>query len=350
MAPITPENLYHRLQNIKAPDGGLMYPLPTCVRLTPLINEINRLKREQNAVILAHTYTTPEIIYGVADFVGDSYALSKDAMATDAPTIVFAAVRFMAETAKILNPDKQVLLPAVDGGCTLADGITAAEVRVLRQKHPDYTFVCYINTTAEVKAACDVCVTSGNIVTVIANMPDEKIFFLPDGLMAHNLIRELGKRNIKKDIRYHHGTCYAHEEFTVADVRRIKDKYPQIKVAAHPECKPEVCALADFIGSTAQILDYMRTEPHQEFLMLTEEGLGNRLSVEFPQKRLLGPRKICRYMKSNTLESILDVLKQPQPSHRIEVPEPIRVEALRCLKAMFAYTERSSLPQGSPNP
>jgi len=341
MTPSIPEKLCRTLQNIKDAEGNLMYPLEKCVTLTPLIEEINHLKHERNAVILAHTYTTPEIIYGVADFVGDSYALSKDAMATDATTIVFAAVRFMAETAKILNPQKEVLLPASDPGCTLADGITAAEVRVLRQKFPDYTFVCYINTTAEVKALCDVCVTSGNIMTVIANMPDKKIFFLPDALMAHNLIIEMGRRKITKNIRYHSGTCSVHEEFTVDDVRRIKKEHPHIKITAHPECKPEVCQLADFIGSTAQMLDYMRIEPHKEFLMLTEEGLGNRLNVEFPQKHLVGPRKICRYMKSNTLENILRVLKNPRESDRIHVPQNIRISATRCLQAMFTYTEKT---------
>jgi len=344
MTHSTPEDLCRTLQNIREPDGRLIYPLEKCVRLMPLINEINRLKQEKNAVILAHTYTTPEIIYGVADFVGDSYALSKDALATHATTIVFAAVRFMAETAKILNPDKEVLLPATEPGCTLADCITAAEVRLLRQKHPDHTFVCYINTSAEVKAVCDICVTSGNIVTVIANMPDEKIFFLPDALMAHNLIRELEKRNMKKNILYHQGTCTVHEEFTVEDVRWIRKNHPQIKVAAHPECKPEVCQLADFIGSTAQMLDYMRTEPHREFLMLTEEGLGNRLTVEFPQKHLVGPRKICRYMKSNTLENILRVLRKPTDADRIYVSEQIREPALKCLQAMFAYTEKAVIP------
>ena len=342
MNAINPEQLCHKLQNIKTPNGNLVYPLEKCIGMVGMINEINRLKKEQQAVILAHTYTQPDIIYGVADFVGDSYALSKDATSTEARTIIFAAVRFMAETAKILNPHKEVLLPATDAGCTLADAVNAAQVRELRKKHPDFTFVCYVNTTAEVKAECDVCVTSGNITKVISRMPDQKIFFLPDAWMAHNLIYELHARKIKKDIRFFQGSCYVHEEFTVDQIRHIQKIHPQVKIAAHPECKPEVCNLADFIGSTAQILDYMRNEPHTEFVMLTEEGLGNRLSVEFPQKRLFGPRKICRYMKSNTLRDILRVLKNPTVQDRVVVEEQIRQRALKCLHSMFRYTE--SLP------
>src|SRR3989338_7062324 len=194
---ITAEDLYEKLKNIKVGGTVCHYSLKKCEELTPIINEINELKEEKNAVILAHSYISPEIIYGVSDFVGDSYKLSSDAMTTKASTIVFTAVRFMGETAKILNPEKEVLIPAPLDGCTLADSINAAQVRDLRKQYPDHTFVCYINTTAEVKAECDVCVTSANVYNVVARIPNEKTYFLPDKFMGQNLINEMKARGIK---------------------------------------------------------------------------------------------------------------------------------------------------------
>jgi len=336
---ITNDQLFQTLSNIKDPNGHPLYSLEKCGQLTPLINEINKLKNECNAVILAHTYTVPEIIYGVADFVGDSYALSKNATETNAQTIVFAAVRFMGETAKVLNPNKEVLLPAQDGGCTLADCIDASKVKELRRQYPDFTFVCYINTTVAVKAECDVCVTSGNINKVISTIPQNKIFFLPDKFMAQNLIRDFKKKGVKKEIKYYSGSCYTHEEFTFQEVQRIRQQHPDIKIVAHPECKPEICNLADYIGSTAQILDFIINTTYTDFIMLTEEGLGKRINVEFPQKRLIGPEKICKYMKSNTLEDIKRVLTQPTEKNKIAIDEPIRQRAEKCIAAMFKYTE-----------
>ena len=204
--PITAAQLHQRLKNIKVGGNVCHYSLKKCEQLAPLVNEINELKEEQNAVILVHSYVSPEIIYGVGDFVGDSYKLSKDAMSTKADKIVFAAVRFMGETAKILNPHKEVLIPGLLDGCTLADSINASQVRALRKEFPEHTFVCYINTTAEVKAECDVCITSANVYKVVANIPNEKIYFLPDKLMGQNLVKEMQKRGIKKSIEYYHGT------------------------------------------------------------------------------------------------------------------------------------------------
>ena len=176
---MTAEELFEKLKNIKLGGTVCQYSFRKCQDLVPLVNEINRLKKEKNAVILAHSYVSPEIVYGVGDFVGDSYKLAKDAMTTTASTIVFAAVRFMGETAKILNPEKEVLIPSALDGCTLADAIDAATVRKLRKEFPDYTFICYVNTTAEVKAECDVCVTSANAYTIAQNIPNDKIYFLP---------------------------------------------------------------------------------------------------------------------------------------------------------------------------
>jgi len=304
-----------------------------------LIVEINALKKAQNAVILAHTYVKPEIIYGVADFVGDSYGLSKDAVATKAGKIIFVAVKFMAETAKILNPEKEVYITAPDAGCTLADCITAAQVRELRKKYPHHTFVCYINTTVEVKAECDVCVTSANVNKVVSNIPNDKIYFLPDKFMAQNLINDLAAKGIKKDIQYFNGTCYVHEEFTVEEVEQARKDFPGVKVIAHPECKPEVCQKADLIGSTSQMFDFIKKTPQKIFLLLTECGLAARIQQEFPDKVLVGPCRTCKYMKSNTLEDILRVMKHPKPADRIEIEETMRQRAINCVNAMFQYTE-----------
>lgn len=336
---ITAQELHDKLKHVKVGGTVCHYSLKKCEELVPLINEINALKDEKNAVILAHSYVSPEIVYGVADFVGDSYALSKDAMATDASTIVFAAVRFMGETAKILNPQKEVLIPASLDGCTLADSIDAQTVKTLRKQFPDYTFVCYINTTAEVKAECDVCVTSANVYTIVQNIPSEKIYFLPDKFMGQNLRNEMKRRGINKDIQFYNGTCYVHEEYTPEQILKIRLEYPQARIVSHPECRPEVCENSDFVGSTSQMLDYMFKNPAREFLMLTECGLSSRLQVELPHKKLVGSCTLCKYMKSNTLEDILRVLKNPQEKDRVTISEETRVRALKSIEAMFKYNK-----------
>ncbi len=221
----TAQQLYDTLKKIKVGGSVCHYSLKKCEELVPLINKINELKEEKNAAILVHSYVSPEIIYGVGDYVGDSYALSKNALATNAETIVFAAVRFMGETAKILNPDKEVLIPGSLDGCTLADSINASQVRNLRKAYPDFTFVCYINTTAEVKAECDVCVTSANVYTIVENIPNDKIYFLPDMLMGRNLVKEMILRKVNKSIRYYNGTCYVHEEYDADQIFKINIGY-----------------------------------------------------------------------------------------------------------------------------
>jgi len=336
-AHLTAEELYEILRNIKLGGRVCKYSLKKCSELVPLINQIRDLKVKENAVILAHTYVAPEIIYGVADFVGDSYGLSKDAIATKAKKIVFVAVRFMGETAKILNPDKEVLVPGLNGGCTLADSITAEDVKKLRKKYPDYTFVCYVNTTVAVKAECDVCVTSANIYTVITNIPNKKIYFLPDKLMGQNLVHELKRRGIDKEIKYYSGTCIVHQEYSIDQVHKVRLEYPEAKIVSHPECKPKVCEESDFVGSTTQMLDYMRKTEAKQFLMLTECGLASRLQVEFPQKKLVGMCTLCEYMKSNTLEDIIRVLTKPDPRDIITIDEKVRRRAEKTLKAMFKY-------------
>ncbi len=339
---MTTQELFDKLKNIKLGGTVCTYSFKKCEELVPLINEINDLKEEKNTVILAHSYVSPEIIYGVSDFVGDSYKLAKDALSTKAKIIVFAAVRFMGETAKILNPEKEVLIPSSLDGCTLADSIDAATVRKLRKEYSDYTFICYVNTTAEVKAECDVCVTSANVYDITQNIPNDKIYFLPDKFMGQNLQNEMNRRGLKKDIKYFSGTCYVHEDYGMEEILKIRLEYPGAKVVSHPECNSDVIKNSDFVGSTEQMLAYMRETQSKEFLMLTECGLSARLQSEFPDKKLVGSCTMCKYMKSNTLENILRVLKNPEPKDRVAFPEEVRMRALKSLEEMFKYLKPSA--------
>ncbi len=339
---ITAEELFEKLKNVKIGSSVCQFSLRKCEELAPLINEINALKKEKNAVILAHSYVSPEIIYGVADFVGDSFGLSKNAITTAAKTIVFAAVRFMGETAQILNPDKDVLIPSFIDGCSLADSINAAQVRELRTKFPGYTFMCYINTSAEVKAECDVCVTSSNVYDITRRIPNDKIYFLPDKLMGKNLVNEMKCRGVHKDVRYYEGTCYVHETYDPELVTRVRLEYPDVKVLSHPECVPQICEESDFVGSTSQMLDYMKKTTATEFLMLTECGLASRLQVESPDKKFVGSCVLCKYMKSNSLSDILRVLKNPQTKDRVIISEDVRLKALKSLDAMFLYAKNNN--------
>jgi len=334
---ITAPQLFEKLKNIKLGASVCQYSLKKCEELVPIINEINELKEEKNAVILAHSYISPEIIYGVSDFVGDSYKLSKDALTTTASTIVFVAVRFMGETAKILNPEKEVLIPAVLDGCTLADSIQADTVKNLRRQYPDYTFICYINTTAQVKAECDITVTSANVYKVAKDIPNDKIYFLPDKFMGQNLKNYLERQGIKKDVQFYTGTCYVHEEYDLEDILKVRLEYPDAKIVSHPECNSAIIDNSDFVGSTEQMLGYMKETDAKQFLMLTECGLSARLQSEFPDKHLVGSCTMCKYMKSNTLEDILRALKNPSLKDRVILDEPTRLKALKTIEAMFRY-------------
>lgn len=342
---VSAQELYQRLQNVRVGGTVCHYSLKKCEELAPVVNEINRLKTEKNAVILVHSYASPEIIYGVADFVGDSYKLSRDAVKTDARMIVFVAVRFMGETAKVLNPDKDVIIPAADPGCTLADSITAQDVRRLRQEYPRHTFVCYVNTSVDVKAECDVCVTSSNVYKIVEKIPNDKIYFLPDKFMGMNLANAMKRRGINKTIDFWSGICYVHEEYTSEQIFRIRSEYPQAKIVSHPECNAEVVNNSDFVGGTEQMLEYMRKSPTRQFLILTECGLSSRLQSEFPDKELVGSCTLCKYMKSNTLEGVLAALRDPRTAQVITVPEDVRRKAERSLQAMFLYAgEKTSGP------
>jgi quinolinate synthase len=307
--------------------------------LLPAIERIEKLKHEKNAIILAHNYVAPQIFYGVADYTGDSYGLSKKAKESDADVIVFAAVRFMAETAKILNPKKIVLDPNPNGGCSLADGITNTDVINLRQQFPDHTFVCYINTTASVKAECDVCVTSSNVYKIIEKIPNDKIYFLPDKLMGENVIQNLKKKGVKKNIKLWEGTCYVHEEYQPENIDQVRKNFNGIEVLVHPECSSAVVNKADYIGSTSQMLNHVRKSDRDSFFLLTECGLTGVLQSEFPQKTFAGGCTMCKYMKSNSLEDILNVLENPSPKNIIKIDLDTQKRALQCVNRMFEYAD-----------
>ncbi len=343
---MTPEALHEKLKHVSVGGTTCVYTPEKCEELAPLINEINVLKKEKNAVILVHSYVSPEIIYGVSDFVGDSYGLSKDAMNTDADTIIFVAVKFMGDTAKILNPSKEVLIPSELNGCSLADSITGDDVRKLRSDFPDHTFICYINTTADVKAECDLCVTSSNVYDIVERIPSDKIYFLPDRLMGLNIIEEMNVRGVDKDIQLWDGTCYVHEEYDPDMITYLRNEHTDLRVLAHPECSPGVLADSDFVGSTSQLLNYMKSADAEAFLMLTECGLTGRLQVEMPEKKFVGSCTMCKYMKSNTLQDIKRVLTNPTAADRITIDADILERAKTCITEMFRWAEQPS-PKGT---
>lgn len=329
------ERLLRSMMHVDCDPRGKKWNYEACREIAPLTLEINRLKAEQGAIILAHSYVEPEIIYGVADFRGDSYFLSMKAREARAKAIVFAGVVFMAETAKILSPEARVLVPDRGSGCSLADSITGEDVRKLKALYPDATVVCYINSTAEVKAESDVCVTSGNVYHIVSHLPADRILFVPDRLMGQNLRDELKRRGVRKEIITSDGTCVVHDEFTAADIAAARVQFPGLKVVAHPECTPEVATAADFVGSTGAMMKYVKSTAAPYFLMLTECGLVGRLQVEAPEKAFIGGCRLCPYMKLNSLEKVRDVLRAPRPDQVVTLDEDVRRRAARCIDRMF---------------
>ena len=242
----------------------------------------------------------------------------------------------MAETAKLLNPEKRVLMPSKFNGCSLADSITGEDVKKLRKKYPDYTFVCYINTTVDVKAECDVCVTSSNVYNIVERLENDKIYFLPDRLMGENLINELNRRGVKKTILHSEGTCYVHEEYTPQMINNIRRKYKGVGILAHPECDQSIIEKADYVGSTSQMVNYVKDNKAPYYFLLTECGLTGRLQTEVPDKTFVGTCTMCKYMKSNSLDNIIRVLEKPDEEDIISI-DPMQAErAIRCIDQMFA--------------
>ena len=329
------ERLLAALLHVDCVPGGRKWNLETCREIAPLTLEINRLKLEKDAVILAHSYVEPEIIYGVADFRGDSYYLSQQARKARSKMIVFAGVVFMAETAKILSPEATVVVPDRGSGCSLADSLTGANLRRLKALYPDAAVVCYINSTAEVKAESDVCVTSGNVYDIVARLPARRILFVPDRLMAENLRAELARRGVAKEVISSDGTCLVHDQFDLRQLTEARGRFPGLKVVAHPECAADVAAAADFVGSTGAMMKYVKATPAPYFLMLTECGLVGRLQVESPEKNFIGGCRLCPYMKLNSLEKVRDALAAPRPDQIVTLDEDLRRRAARSIERMF---------------
>jgi quinolinate synthase len=329
------ERLLKALMSVDCDPSRPPWDYEACRQIAPLTLEINRLKRERGAVILAHSYVEPEIIYGVSDFTGDSYYLSQQARDSRAPEIIFAGVVFMAETAKILSPAARVVVPDRRSGCSLADSIRADDVRRLKALYPGAPVVCYINSTAEVKAESDICVTSGNVYDIVASLPDRRVLFVPDRLMAENLRAELKRRGVEKEVIASDGTCIVHDEFTVPQIAAARAQFPGLKVVAHPECPAAVAQAADFVGSTGAMMKYVKSTAAPYFLMLTECGLVSRLQVEAPEKHFIGGCRLCPYMKLNSLEKIRDALVAPRPDQIVTLDENLRQRALRCIERMF---------------
>ncbi|MBN1914595.1 MAG: quinolinate synthase NadA [Parachlamydiales bacterium] len=331
------DELYQILKNVRVDNPICQYTPQKCALLLPYINKIRALKEKNNALVLAHSYVHSDIIYGVADHSGDSYELAKIAKETDSSIILFAGVRFMAETAKILNPHKCVIDPNPNSSCTLADSITEEDVHRLREKYPHHTFVCYINTSAGIKALCDVCVTSSNVYTVVAKIPNDKIFFLPDRYMGENVKQYLQESKIDKQFLYYHGKCDVHEKYESAHIDLIKNNHPHTMVIAHPECKKEVVQKADMVGSTSQMMRYVQQHPHKDYLILTECGISSRIQIENPQANIVGTCMLCSFMRANSLPAIISALENPSPSQIIEIDKNILIRAKTCIDAMFSY-------------
>ena len=270
----------------------------------PYILEINRLKKQKGAVILAHNYMTPEIYHCVADYAGDSLQLAQQAAKTDAQIIVQAGVHFMAETSKILSPDKTVLIPDLRAGCSLASSITGADVRLLREKYPGVPIVTYVNTSAEVKAESDICCTSSNALAIVESLPGDTVLMIPDQYLARNTAKLT-----KKKILAWQGACEVHERFTPEEIKKFRAVWPGVVVLAHPECPPEVVAEADFSGSTKAMSDYVHDKQPSRVVMVTECSMSDNVSVNNPNVEFVRPCNLCPHMKRISLEKILTCLQ-----------------------------------------
>jgi quinolinate synthase len=349
-ATITSANeMKHQLQAILAgvvPDFELGYK-------AELAAEINRLKREKNAVILGHNYMEPALFNSIPDFVGDSLELCRKAAETDADIIVFCGVRFMAETAKILNPDKTVLITSL-AGCSLASSITAADVRKLKEKFPGVPVVTYVNTYADVKAESDICCTSANAAAIVRSLDSETVIFIPDEYLARNVARETGKHIIFPGLNGHvssngnqshsktdfqmvgwRGRCEVHEKFTVEDVANVRKQFSDVVVLAHPECSPEVVAMSDFSGSTTAMTRYVAENSGHRYLLLTECAMGDNVAAANPTKEMVRLCSVrCPHMNQITLEDTLRSLQRNQ--YEVSLPEDVRRRAARAVERMIA--------------
>ncbi len=293
----------------------------------PLIHKINKLKKEKNAVILAHNYQTPEIYHGIADFAADSLALAIEASKTSADIIIMCGVHFMAETAKLMSPNKKVLLPDMDAGCSLSSSITGEDVRLLKKKYPGVPVVSYVNTSADVKAETDVCCTSANAIKVVESLGVKKVIFLPDEYLAKYVAS-----NTKVEIISWKGTCIVHEKFTAKEINEIKKLNPGIVVIAHPECPPDVIKASDFAGSTTGMSEYVKKNQPKQVMMVTECSMSDNVQVENPKVDFIKPCNLCPYMKKITLPKILDCLENE--TNEIIIPENLLEKAKLSVEKM----------------
>jgi quinolinate synthase len=310
--------------------------------------EINRLKKEKNAVILGHNYMEPALFHSIPDYKGDSLELARKAAATDKEIIVFCGVRFMAETAKILNPSKTVLVPSQKAGCSLAASITAEDVRQLKLRFPGVPVVTYINTYADVKAESDICCTSSNAVAVVESLNTETVIFIPDEYLARNVARETGKhiifptmdprRTFESELDYQMigwpGRCEVHDKFTVSDIANVRKQFPDVVILAHPECSPAVVEASDFSGSTTAMIKYVEKTNAPHYLLLTECAMGDNVAAANPEKEMLRLCSVrCPHMNEITLEDTLEALQKNQ--YVVEIDEEIRMRALRSVERML---------------
>jgi len=295
----------------------------------PLIYKINKLKKEKNAVILAHNYQTPEIYHGVADIAADSLALAVEASKTKADIIVLCGVHFMAETAKLMNPNKKVLLPDLKAGCSLAASITGKDVKLLKEKYPGVPVVTYVNTSADVKAESDICCTSANAVKVVESFGVDKVIFLPDQYMANYVATKT-----KVKIISWKGTCIVHERFTAKEINDIKKQNPEILILSHPECPPDVISASDFTGSTTGMINYVSKNQPKKVMMVTECSMSDNVEVENPNVQFIKPCNLCPYMKTITLPKILECLENE--NNEILIPNNVIEKARIAVEKMTA--------------
>ncbi len=303
----------------------------------PLIAKINRLKRQKNAVILAHNYMTPEIFHGVGDIVGDSLALAREAANTDAQIIVQAGVHFMAETAKILSPDKTVLIPDLEAGCSLASSITGADVRAIKAAYPGVPIVTYVNTSADVKAESDICCTSANAVEVVESLGVDQVIMIPDQYLARNVAAQTDVK-----VMTWAGSCEVHEQFTAQDIHDMKSSFPDAVVVAHPECPPEVLKAADFAGSTGAMIDYVTQEQPAKVVLVTECSMADNIAHASPTSEFLRPCNLCPHMKRISLENILRALESE--THAVEVAPEVAEKARVAIQRMLDLKKNTGKP------
>ncbi|MEL6584172.1 MAG: quinolinate synthase NadA [Pseudomonadota bacterium] len=307
-------------------------PLPDWFLYAPFIREINRLKAEKDAVILAHNYMTPEIFFGVGDIVGDSLQLAIAATMVEQSTIVQCGVHFMAETSKVLNPSKRVLIPDSRAGCSLASSITYDDVMKMRAQYPGAPVVSYVNTTAEVKAASDICCTSSNAVEIVRAQESDTVIMTPDGYLAQNVAKLVPEKRIV----WWEGACIVHEQFTAPELRAFREEQPGVVIIAHPECTPEVVDEADFAGSTAGMIKYVREQKPEKVVMVTECSMSDNVAAEAPETEFIRPCNICPHMKRISLENILWSLHSG--GEEVTVPEHLVEPARRAVDRMIALT------------